>query len=361
MNRSVNSVSRSAGIADHPVAVADSSGDVWVSGVLVRMLADTLQQRGIAPEILLAQRGSDATRPERLDAGLSLAEYQVLFQRALRLTAEPALGLHCGLYATEASFDLMGPLVSHAQTLRHAIQLGRQFARLLMDDVRLHFHEQAGSAKLRCEFPRVDRTFDRSFAEFVLAGLLRLLRVFGGARVELSAVRFEHARPAYHHEYAIAFGGAERFAQDFTGLEFDSRLLDRPHLHRQPELHALLRAGAERSLERLSRPKTFVERVQAFVRTQPVASALDMNLAARELGLSIRSLRRRLADEGTSYRALTQAALQESALAMLRDPERTVQATADALGFADATAFHRAFRRWTGVTPAQYRESNGLR
>jgi AraC-like DNA-binding protein len=126
-------------------------------------------------------------------------------------------------------------------------------------------------------------------------------------------------------------------------------------------LHALLRAGAERSLERLSRPKTFVERVQAFVRTQPATSALDMNLAARELGLSIRSLRRRLADEGTSYRALTQSALQESALAMLRDPERTVQATADALGFADATAFHRAFRRWTGVTPAQYRESNGLR
>ena len=335
-----------------------------VSSVLVRALLDVLQRRGLATDALLGQ-AVDELHSEPLDRRIPLAEYQALLVRASRLSAEPALALHCGLQATESSFGLMGALVSYTHSLRHALQLVSQFHPLLLDDTRLQLSEQASSARVCCDFPRVSAAADRSLAELIVAGLVRTLRAFGCARSDIHAVCFEHTRPAHHQAYSQAFSGTERFAQAFTGVEFSQHLLDRLHLHRQPELETLLRAQAERSLERLARPSTCVERVRGLMaRTcagaHPHAyagqgKALSMARAARTLGLSVRSLRRRLEDEGSSYRAVTQSVLQESATSLLRNPDLTLQAIAHVLGFADVSAFHKAFKRWTQLTPAEYR------
>jgi AraC-like DNA-binding protein len=168
-------------------------------------------------------------------------------------------------------------------------------------------------------------------------------------------VCLEYARPAHWHAYAAAFGGIERYAQPFTGVQFSAQVLDRPHLHSHGELHALMLAQAERQLQRLSRPVSCSERVRALMRARPPCEIPDVTAAARQLGLSERSLRRRLQEEGTSYRELTQTLLYETACSMLRNRELTLQNIAHVLGFADSTAFHRAFRRWSRLTPADYR------
>ena len=87
----------------------------------------------------------------------------------------------------------------------------------------------------------------------------------------------------------------------------------------------------------------------------PPSRIPGMANAARRLGMSERSLRRRLAAEGTSYREVVRVALEAKAGRLLRDPARSIKETAAALGFADTAAFHRAFKRWTGVTPLEYR------
>ena len=80
-----------------------------------------------------------------------------------------------------------------------------------------------------------------------------------------------------------------------------------------------------------------------------------MQAVALALGISVRSLRRRLAAEGRSYQSVESEALATAAKRLLRDERRTIQDTADRMGFADTTAFHRAFKRWTGTTPSAYR------
>ena len=324
-----------------------------VSSFLIRALAEVVQQRGISPDTLFG-RATSSLIADPADRRVPIDEYQALLARAIQLTSEPALGLHCGLLASEASFGLMGPLVSHAPNLRHAIALVTQFRGLLTEDMRISLSERMGTAQLRC---RLHVAIGRSMVELIVAGLVRTLRAFGCARPEIHAVCFEHTRPAYHHAYAIAFGGAERFAQPFTGIEFSSHALDRPHMHWQPELVALMRAQAERTLQQLSRPLTCAERVRALLVSRREQTAPDMDFVARELELSTRSLRRKLEEDGTSYRALIQARLCESACSMLHNPDLTPQAVAHALGFADASSFHRAFRRWTGLTPVEYREA----
>ena len=88
----------------------------------------------------------------------------------------------------------------------------------------------------------------------------------------------------------------------------------------------------------------------------PLGGAPDMAAVARDMGMSTRSLRRKLAEEGTSYKAVLDQALGAAATLMLKDTRRSIQETAHAMGFSDPTAFHRAFKRWTGMTPKQYRE-----
>jgi AraC-like DNA-binding protein len=83
-----------------------------------------------------------------------------------------------------------------------------------------------------------------------------------------------------------------------------------------------------------------------------------MTESARELGVSVRSLRRRLSEEGLSYRALRQELQRDQACALLRSSDLTLQGVAYALGYADLPSFHRAFKRWTGITACKYRNTN---
>jgi AraC-like DNA-binding protein len=325
--------------------------------VLLRVLAEVAMQSGVTPAALFQAQANRFMACEPFDVRVPLSEYRALFSRAIALTGDPALGLRCALGSSESAFDLMAPLLAHVPTLRAAIREASQFQALAFDGAYLHFSEAAGVARLRLEFPRSSDPADRSIAEFLTAGVMRMLRAFGCARGELHAARFEHKRPSYHQAYAAAFQGAERFSEAFTGLEFAARLLDRPHIHCNPTLQNLVHAQAEQRLARLSRPAGLVNRLQMYLLNQPAACVPEMTAAARELGVSVRSLRRRLAEEGQSYRALTQEIQSERACSLLRNPDVTLQDVAHALGFTDAAAFHRAFKRWTGFTACEYRRS----
>jgi AraC-like DNA-binding protein len=321
----------------------------------VRALADVLNQRGISATALRAAGLKPTAASEQ--AWLPLEEYAQLFSRAVQLAREPALGLLCGAAAIEPSFDVVGTLVAHTPTLRHAIEAAEQFHPLIIEGAALHFEDRAGRVQLRCEFPRTAPTLDRALAELGAAGLSRMLRAFAVEPEAIHSVSFVHATPDYRSVYREMFAGRERFDQAINGLEFASSVLDRPNPHYQPELLALLRAQAERGLDRLAKAPSFVTQVEMALRRQPLGAMPDMKPIARELGMSTRSLRRRLEEEGTSFREVTRAALEAAARSMLRHPGWTVQATSHALGFGHVTTFHRAFKRWTGLTPQEYQLS----
>jgi AraC-like DNA-binding protein len=329
---------------------------VSVSIVLVRAFVEVVERSGVGRERLLATTNVD---PGRLDAGgarLEFAEFTRLQARALDLTGDEALGLHIAEHASEAAFDLVAHLIVHAPTLRDGVELCLRFQRVFSDDAELTLVEKDDSATLRLAFSRATLRTDRMYAEFVMAGLLRMIRSFA-ASAAVRSVSFEHPRPDHHLECARVFGGAERYRQAFTGIEVDRKILDRPCLHSNAELYGLLLAQAERMLSQVTRGVGQAERLkQYFLARPPLGAMPEMAQVARDMGMSVRSLRRRLTEEGVSYRAVLEEALGMVATRMLGDSRRSIQETAHAMGFSDSTAFHRAFKRWTGMTPKQFRE-----
>jgi AraC-like DNA-binding protein len=325
--------------------------------VLVRVLVDVLERVGISRDELLRDAHFDASHLEDASGRVPLDEFEDLQARAVALLRDEALGLRMSEYS-ESSFDLFAPLVSHAPTLREALGLCTQFGRLLKDGTNITLREQGDTAAIRLHFTRVSPLSDRINAEFALAGLFRLMRGFAGTNAPVHTVEFEHARPAYHREHARVFQGVERFSQPSSAITFASALLDRVHLHLHSEFYLVLRREAERNLDRLARELTQEERLRQYLLSQRPQSMPDMETAARDLRVSARTLRRRLAEEGVSFRSVVQSVLETLASHMLRDPNRTIQETAHAMGFADAASFHRAFKRWKGVTPKRSRSAS---
>lgn len=326
-----------------------------VSGLIVRALFVGVESYGVPRAELARVADFDLEELAPPEARVELDRFRTLHLHALELTRDPALGLRLGERASEAPFDFLGHLMTHAPTMRSALDLCARFQSLFTDGAQMQFEERAGTARWRFDFMRSDALFDAFWAEFVVSGMQRMLQLYYGSHTRADAVYVEHPKPRHHAEYTRLFGGKERFRQPFTGIDFDASRLDQPNLHRHSELHAVLLSHAERALHRLGQPPTYGERLRYYFLARSPSRIPAIASAARELGLSERSLRRKLESEGTSYRALVQAALEAAACTMLRNPRCTIQEVAHELGFADGTAFHRAFRRWRGMTPQEYR------
>lgn len=321
---------------------------------MVRALIEVVERAGVPRREFLKMVGVAEHRLSDGDERFTLQEFDAIQRLALDLTGDEALGFRLAEHGSQAAFALVGNLVSLAPTLRDALELGSQFGALLLGDTHQRLEEFIDVARIRHDFQRTSARADRMHAEFVIAGLHRLIGIFAGPEARISGAYFEHAAPAHHPEYCRVFEGRERFNQSFTGIEFPRKLLDVRQLHHDPRLYALIHAEARRSIDTVARGPSHAERLKRYLSARPPCRIPSMVVTARELGMSVRSLRRRLAEEGVSYRALVQATLEEAAIQALQTPGRSVQEAAVATGFSDSTAFHRAFKQWTGVTPTEF-------
>jgi AraC-like DNA-binding protein len=137
---------------------------------------------------------------------------------------------------------------------------------------------------------------------------------------------------------------------------FDASLLDLPSPYRDEDLHQALRRIAERRMLQVTHNLPMSWRVREYLVEQGGKPHIDMPDVARALGMSTRSLRRRLNHEGASFHELAHEASASVAKQLLRNKHWSIQEAAYEMGFAHTTTFHRAFKRWTGTTPKEFRQ-----
>lgn len=338
-----------------PVAEHPQSRELTVSIRVVRELVHVLEESGISRQAFLKASLLEPARLDADEARLSRSEVYRLCEHAIELTGNPALGLQWGERLDGGAFAPISQLLSHSPTLRDAFEALARFQAVLSDDCGYQLLEHDQRVTVRClSLAGESPVTQRFVAEMIVTGLFRLVRSFNpGAAIE--RVGFAYEAPAYRTEYARVFEGAERFDEAFTGIAFDAALMSTASPRRDEDLHDALRSVVERRVLRMTQRTPYSLRVREVLVQRAAPQQSDMADVARALGISTRSLRRRLSAEGKSFTAILNEACALVAERLLLSGERTIQEAAYEIGFSDTAAFHRAFKRWTGMTPSEFR------
>jgi AraC-like DNA-binding protein len=350
-------------VTDHLLSMTSSPSaqlgvarDCAVSTRIVFGLIEAVEIAGVPRAEFLRAAGLEAGLLEAADARVPRSEVFRLCVLAMDLTADPALGLHWGERFTANTLAPISQLIAHAATLRQSFESLQQFQRLVTDEPSHEVVESKDRVIVRCvSLPAEPLRVQRFAAEMFVTGIFKLIRSFS-VRARPERVSFNHAAPSYHSEYTRLFEGVEHFEQPYTGIEFDRALMSAASLHKDDDLHGALRSIAERRVLRLMQRTPYAVRVHEHIVRQGPGCDTAMDSVASALGLSVRSLRRRLAAEGKTYDSIANEALSMIAKHLLRDKQQTVQEVAYEMGFSDTCTFHRAFKRWTGTTPRAYRD-----
>lgn len=327
-----------------------------IAVAIVRALVDAVAEYGLSRADFLSAARLDAAALEGMESRLSGAHVYALCELALHLTNDPAFGLHWAERMNQSALVPLSNLIAHAPTLRHAFESIDTYHRLLTDRRTHEVVEHGDRAIVRMRVPFAPPRMQRFAAEMMMSFFFRLLRSFDRDTLP-ECVRFQHAAPDYRAEYTRIFAGAECFEQPFTGIVFHRALLGRPSPHKDDDVHDALRSLAERRLLRIMQRTPYAQRIRDYLVREGETRRCDMLVVARALGMSARSLRRRLVTEGKTYNEVVNEALAFVAMRLLRRQQSTIQEAAYEMGFSDPRGFHRAFKRWTGMTPAAYRDT----
>jgi AraC-like DNA-binding protein len=316
-------------------------------------LAKLVRRWGVTPSALL--RGSALDERTLTDPSRRLAVSALvrLVERARALTGEPGLGMYFGLAMQVASHGYLGFAAMTASTVGEALDLAVRFVPMLTTAFSLRLERIGPNAALVLEEEVELGEARDAILLALLVGIWRIGCTLTGRELAGRA-DVAIAEPSYFARFRPVAPNVH-FGRPRNQLVFDASALTCPLATADPAALQLAREQCERAIQVLG----FEGRVVGRARTAiPKAGGGFRTLeeVAAKLNLSTRTLKRKLSASGTSYSALLDGARLERAEELLRSDRRSIDEIAESLGYSDVANFTRAFRRWTGTTPAAHRK-----
>jgi AraC-like DNA-binding protein len=320
-------------------------------------LADLVTRWGVTAEDLFAGTGLSVEGISDPRARLSIAALEQLAVRAAALTGEPGLGFCLGLQVPVSSYGFVGFAAMASPTLGDAIDVAVRFTPTRTSAFALRAQTDGGVASVVLEELSPLGAARELVVFSMLVGLHRAAESLTGKRTEGSA-DFALPEPAYAGRFQHLIHGGMRFGQPVHQLVFDAASLSLPVVMADPVALRLARDQCQRELDALGGGSA-AARVRARM-NEPgrEVGTVSLDDTARALGLSARTLKRRLAGEGTDFTTLLDEQRRQRALLLLRSADLSVEEVARRVGYSDVANFTRAFRRWAGTTPTAYRRAD---
>ena len=316
-----------------------------------------LLQLGIDPTQIFERYGVSLAALNDPQAQVAAAVEFDLWSALVEETQDPLIGLKLADAIPDGAYWTYEYLLRHSATIGAALEKAVRYQRIFANDVQLILVDRGHHTLARLDhegmgggaYPHPPQATECLFAViFRIVGTL-----VPSARAK--EVRFTHARLGPVSEYSRRFGCRMRFAQPYNEVVFATEMLSREVVTADQRLANVLEEHVQRVLAAVPNLDPWLPRVR--IALDALLSARDASLPrlAKALHVSARTLRRRLAERGASYRELLDEARRSLALERVNDADASFEELASALGFGDVSAFYRAFRRWTGSTPAAYR------
>ena len=326
-----------------------------------RLLVETAAALGADRDALLENVGITAAMLDNPHARISYAQFSVLERNALRLTNDPALGLRFGRATRVSHTGVLGLAAISMPNVRAGFQLLSQYMALLNPGWELELREEGARGFIRFQ-PTVERGDLSTFAtEAMTAGLYAMAVEALGRELPVDKIGFNYPRPAHHELYRELIADVPfYFDQPMTECEFDAAILDEPMVTTDPMTATLAEQYCASEASQTAQVDGLAAQVRKIL-LERGGRRLTLEEVARALQTSPRSLRRALAQMKTSYQDIADGVLRARAEEQIRSGAMKVEHLAQELGFADARSFRRAFKRWTGQSPNDYRRSGSQR
>lgn len=288
---------------------------------------------------------------------IDFAEYRAVVSNMIRLTGNQGIGLEVGAEADLADFGIVGHAMMSSNTARDALELWLRYSNSLVGllmRLRLEEH-QNGAWSLHIEEARPMGFLYNFGVEETLMIVVRLGAALTRIVVRPSLVELSYPAPQHHARYAELLGSTPLFNSSRTRMMFDSISLSHPVKGHDEEFNAICVRYCGRILQQIAAESPVISTVRGLLLTRAQRPP-SLEHAAAELALSTRTLRRRLQREGYTYKQLIKEFRLDLAKEYLGISRMTAKETAYLLGFADANAFRRAFKTWTGKTVIEFQE-----
>lgn len=325
----------------------DSSGP-YCAVFALHPLVHALHGLDIDTDPLLARIGLDAHRLNEPALRIPQRCYHDAWRHAEELSDDPAIGLRVVESFDLTKISLFTYLASASETPREAHGRAHRYTRLVHEALEIELRVEGDRSICETSFRGYETT--RALADFAVGLLIKAAPTIVGTPPPMTAC-FRHSKPEYHEQYERVLSVPVRFDAHFNGISTPAAGLDRNLPHADPALCALLEEHADSLLANVPSISCFEDRVR-----HQIGAALPNGDATAEgiasgLGMSARTLRRRLREAGASHQQLLDEVRCELAERALARPDLSIGEVAYLLGFSDASAFHKAYRRWTGRSP----------
>lgn len=329
-------------------------GSGTVTAITPRIIIEECVRRGINRKDLLDTVGISSDFLYQAAGRVPIEKMHVLWDHVLLLSPDQMVGVFAAESAPFGAYGILDYMLVASSSPREALERSSRSFALVNSAFMLSLRMHCDLAYLELHNPGSPRDLPRPYIEYILVNYLMRLRLATQMNYSPLEVHVTYKNPGPAETYDRVFGAPFRFSQPMNRLVFPRSLMDICHPQADPELCELLEGYAQRKLQHSSHKKPLAE-IYDVIAHNLESGSVTLTFISRQLASSSRSLQRELYANGTTFREILDRIRHERALALLADPDLPITEIALKLQFSDATAFCRAFQRWEGRSPHQYR------
>lgn len=328
-------------------------------GVALHYLTEAIRQSGLDPqrvEPVLEAAGLGQIDLHNEQLRITTQQYSEVSTGLMRLVNDEFFGRGGRRRTPYGSFSLMCHSIIHLPTLRSALRRGLRFYELFTGDIhfRIRRHEDRVEVSIRWDDPAVDPL--HTSTESMMTIIHRLSSWLIDQRIPLIEATFAYPPPAHVEDYHMLFHCPLRFNQPRNSLVFNAGYLNYPLMQNEASLKKFLRATPNSLFVPPTNAQLLTAQIRAMLGQDFTQEFPEFEEVAEQLGLTPQTLRRRLKEENSSYQGIKDQVRRDAAIYYLSRPQLGIAEIAHLMGFSEPSTFHRAFKKWTGLTPGEYRQ-----
>lgn len=321
----------------------------------VSALVNYLTQAGINESIIKDETGIPICMNKNQDARIPLHQYRALWNLALKTSQDPALGLKLGASKDLSQMGIVGHIAYNSEDLETALKHYIRLFNIVNESVSVSFTRNSSSCSLNF-FHKLPESYCIPDIERSLVLTLYRTRAWLDKDLPLESAHFCHKAPIYETDYKKVFGCPVYFNQTECKLIFSSQYLAMDSKKSNPYIKQACLNQANELISKLNF-QSLSEKVKNYIHHELASCEPTIERISSLLNISKQTLSRKLKQEGTLFQKLLESVRFDKARQLLEQSALSTSEIALALGFSELSAFSRAFKRWSGVSPKNFRES----